>query len=140
MQDTKVILIVNTETIADDTSYKREKSVIFLDNRGDSPGNGKNFDSKIDKGKKITWKARAMGSIWDNKDEDFTNVSVDIIKVEYKDGPRLLKKDIYEGTKKVVGYVTDEDQKGEEVYVITIRVNRPGSTPVEYIIDPKMHT
>lgn len=52
MANTKVFLLVDTDNISDDTSVKKENSVIFYDNRGDRPGNGKEFDSKIDKAKK----------------------------------------------------------------------------------------
>ncbi len=138
MANTRVIVLVDTKAIEHDQTDKKEDSVIFYDNRLDPPGNGKRFKSIINRGKKITWKGRVMGSIWDLDDEDFAKDSVDIIKVEYTSGAHLLKKDIYTGTNKVVGEVEDDDEVGIENYAITIRVCRAGKSK-EYTIDPKMH-
>lgn len=137
MADTKVFVLVDTDHIANDSSDKKVNSVIFFDNRGDRPGSGKDFDAKIDKAKKITWKGRVMKNFMDK--EDLVGDSVDVIKVEYVAGPHLLIDDVYEDDKSVVGYVKEEDQEGVEDYKITIRVNK-GSTYEEYCIDPKMHT
>jgi len=138
MPNTRVIVLVDTKAIELDQTDKKENSVIFYDNRLDPPGNGKNFKSFINRGKKITWKGRVMGSIWDLDDEDFAKDSVDIIKVEHTSGAHLLKKDIYTGTKTVVGEVKDDDEVGIENYAITIKVCRDGKIK-EYRIDPKMH-
>lgn len=138
MPNTRVIVLVDTKAIEFDQTDKKENSVIFYDNRLDPPGNGKNFKSFINRGKKITWKGRVMGSIWDLDDEDFAKDSVDIIKVEHTSGAHLLKKDTYTGTKTVVGEVKDDDEVGIENYAITIKVCRDGKIK-EYRIDPKMH-
>ena len=137
MANTKVILTVNTETIATDKSYKYADSVRFSDNRGDKPGNGNKFDSKIDKGGKITWEGRPFSDPWDSK---FASDSVEIIEVKHTYGAHLLVNDTYTGTKKVVGDVKSGSQcpDGMQWYSITFTVNGDASNP--YTIDPKMHT
>ena len=140
MPNTKVILMVNTETIATDKTYKYKDSVIFLDNRGGRPGKGDKFDSKIDYGKKITWVVRPFLDSGDDKFEDGKD-TVEIYEVEHTYGDLLLKQRIYtpvSGSNKIVGEVEDEDKcpdGGMQWYKITFIANG-----IKYTIDPKMHT
>ena len=136
MANTRVILTVNTETIATDKSYKYADSVEFSDNRGSRPGNGNKFDSKINKNKKISWEARTFSNPYDEK---FVGNTIEITEVKHTYGDVLIENITYPG-KKAKADVKSGLQDGlMEWYSITFEVN-DGSTVEEYTIDPKMHT
>lgn len=149
-KNTIVILIVDTEAILEaeypisDDNLK--KWVYFLDDSGAAPGNGKNFDSKIHKSKKIIWLGiQNIAKYYkENDEEDYLEAheenTIAIKSMKKIAGPSLLKKDEYEdknGKGVVVGHVKKDYKAGIEDYSLTFLINDDEQKP--YTIDPKMH-
>ncbi len=139
LKDTSVILVVNIGEILNYCKYpipdnKLKEWVDFFDDRGDPPGNGNNFNSKIDKSKKIIWRGFP-------KDSENHADTVEILSIKKIGGSSLLKKDKYNdlnGKGVVVGHVKNQDDlTGIEIYEITFTINKDTEKP--YTIDPKMH-
>ena len=139
-KDTYVIVTVDTCSIE---KGNEDQTVTFSDNRGDMPGAGMAFKSKVDQGKKIFWvgNVKEHGQNCEQKGEEFymkNSVEVKQIEIKYEPGNRhILKKDYYTDTNNdgiVVGKVKNVEVQGVEKYNITILVNGTDW----YTIDPQM--
>lgn len=149
-KNTIVILMVDTDSILEAeypiSDDKLKEWVYFLDDSGAAPGNGKNFDSKIYKSKKIIWLGIQNTAKYykANDTEDYLEAyeenTIAIKRMKKIKGPSLLKKDEYEdknGKGVVVGHVKKDSKEGIEEYSLTFLINDDEQKP--YTIDPKMH-
>jgi len=150
LKDTRVILMVDTESILEAeypiSDDKLKGWVYFIGDSGEKPGNGKNFDSKIYKSKKIIWLGiQDIAKYYKATDTDdyleaYEENTIAIKRMKKINGPSLLKKDEYEdknGKGVVVGHVKKNYKDGIEEYSLTFLINDDEQKP--YTIDPKMH-
>ena len=131
-KDTYVFVSVDTCNI---NQTNKNSMVTFFDNRGDKPGEGINFLSIVNSGKRIFW----IGIVKDVENNYQNNVDIKQIVLNVTGDSQILKKNYYYDRGNngvVVGNVrkTSEYPQVKEEYNITILVNGTDY----YTIDPQL--
>ncbi len=139
-KDTFVIVTVDTCDIEGGNI-----KVIFSDNRGDMPGLGSQFRSKVSPGKRIYWIGKVMepGEGCEVKDMEkfYDESSVEVKQIEIKNGEesKVLKKNYYYDVNNngvVFGKIKKSVEAGTfDEYNITILVNGT----IWITIDPQLY-
>jgi hypothetical protein len=139
-KDTKITLTVATALI---NNSNVDQQVIFSDDRGDgksSPGKSKDYTSKVNKGKKVTWSATVNTESGKSNPGDSVTIVAVLKKPNALGGDAILEKDCYylEGTD-VHGKVKSNAKDDEiENYLVVFTVTPTGQSSTTYIIDPRL--
>lgn len=138
--NTNIILSVSSALI---NGSNVDQNVIFSDDRGDggsSGGNSKNYISKVNKGKKVTWTAVINSNPGKSNPGDSVTVVAALKKPNSLGGDDILEKDCYyQNGNLVEGKVKANPNEGEtENYLIVFSVTSTGQSSTTYIIDPKL--
>ncbi|MGB5244880.1 MAG: hypothetical protein WBN19_01450 [Lutimonas sp.] len=140
-KDTIITLTVATALI---NNNNVDQQVIFSDDQGDgqsSPGNSKNYTSKVNKGKKVTWTATLNTESGKSNSGDSVTMVAILKKVNGLGGDDILEKDCYyvDGTD-VQGKVKSnakDDETENYLAVFTVTTGSP-AVSTTYIIDPRI--
>lgn len=138
---TNIILSVSTALI---DGNNVDQNVIFSDDRGDgssSSGNSKNYVSKVNKGKKVTWTAIINSNPGKSNPGDSVTIVAVLKKPNALGGDDILEKDCnyLDGTVvngKVKSNANDNEIENYLV-VFAVTISSTGETTT-YIIDPKL--
>jgi hypothetical protein len=138
--NTNIILSVSSALI---NGSNVDQNVIFSDDRGDggsSGGNSKNYISKVNKGKKVTWTAVVNSNPGKSNPGDSVTVVAVLKKPNSLGGDDILEKDCYYQSGNLVeGKVKGDPNEGEtENYLVVFSVTSNGQSSTTYIIDPKL--
>lgn len=138
--NTNIILSVSSALI---NGSNVDQNVIFSDDRGDggsSGGNSKNYISKVNKGKKVTWTAVINSNPGKSNPGDSVTVVAALKKPNSLGGDDILEKDCYyQNGNLVEGKVKGNPNEGEtENYLVVFSVTSTGQSSTTYIIDPKL--
>ncbi|GEM_PF-1807534 len=138
--NTNIILSVSSALI---NGSNVDQNVIFSDDRGDggsSGGNSKNYISKVNKGKKVTWTAVVNSNPGKSNPGDSVTVVAVLKKPNRLGGDDILEKDCYYQSGNLVeGKVKGDPNEGEtENYLVVFSVTSNGQSSTTYIIDPKL--
>lgn len=141
VKDTGITLTIATALI---NGGNVDKNVIFSDDRGDgtsSSGDSKNYISKVDKGKKVTWTAAVNTDSGNSNPGDSVTVVAVLKKPNNLGGDDILEKDAYyQDGNLIEGKVkSGANSDATENYLVVFAVtNGSNQITTSYIIDPKL--
>ncbi|MGB5264206.1 MAG: hypothetical protein WBN28_11455 [Lutimonas sp.] len=140
-KDTNITLTIATALI---NHSNVDQQVIFSDDRSDgksSPGKSKDYTSKVNKGKKVTWSATVNTESGKSNSGDSVTMVAVLKKANGLGGDDILEKDCYylDGTD-VHGKVKSngkDDETENYLVVFAVTTGSPAVTTT-YIIDPRI--
>jgi len=141
VKDTSITLTIATALI---NGGNVDQNVIFSDDRGDgssSSGNSKNYTSKVNKGKKVTWTAAVNTDSGKSNPGDSVTVVAVLKKPNNLGGDDILEKDSYYQDGNLIEGKVKSGANGDatENYLVVFAVtNGSNQITTSYIIDPKL--